>query len=460
MALLLLPSEILERIINLSSAVDQKDNQQFHGWTYPEHTQVVLKSIALSCRQLYILVAPFLWRSKEFILPREDDEKSENVKVQMATDILSKRALFQKDYNLGDYVRSLSRDLTNGPHYDLTNSKLMAQLVVNLKALRIDFHPKARTEHYGLRYFVEYCPSLKELYLTHCRDTFDDFLSLVDFKPPLVSLTLTDCTIKEKTLGKLSTSLPLLKNLLLQQVLIEPSIATKSNTHLIDFNQFIHPFHYVNSRSTQIPPHLYQAFIQQNLTNLALNDSISHVLVQDIVQYSPGLEKLAIVLHELNPDHVSQSIQAISNLSKLSILSLAFRKYYPLSKESEKLPCHVPAATWTCFAQKLPLLTLLYISATRLIVNAEFITTLLSTSPQLSNIIIHNLGLVTTTPSLNDEEQDIRDVYLQECESLSFDIQDWTEKDGLYTYKEAKERGYHCFDETDQVCFIKGFAVI
>lgn len=459
--LLLLPSEVLEHIINLSSAVDKKDNHQFHGWAYPEHTYVHLKSIALCCRHLYILVAPFLWRYKEFILPREDDEKNENVKVQMATDILSKTALFQKDYYLGDYVRSLSRDLTNGPHYDLCNSKLMAQLVVNLKALRIDFHPKARTEHYGLRYFFEYCPNLNELYLNNCRDTFDDFLSLYEFKPPLLSLTLTECTIKETTLIKLSTSLqPLLKKLLLQQVLIEPSTPTKSNTHLIDTNQFIHPFHYLNSKSTQIPTHLYQSLIKQNLTNLALNDSISYSLVQDIVHYSPKLEKLAIVLHELNPYYVSKSLQAISNLSKLSILSLAFRKYYPLSKECEKLPCHVPAVTWTVFAQKLPLLTLLYISTTRLIVNSDFIPTLLNTSPQLSNIIIHNIGLVTTNPiqPINDnEEQAIRDIYLKDCESITFEIQDWNQKDHLYTFDQAKEKGYHCFDETDQVCFIKGF---
>ncbi|KAI7888216.1 uncharacterized protein EV154DRAFT_545019 [Mucor mucedo] len=460
MALLKLPSEILEDIIHLSSAVEKKDTHQFHGWRYPEYTHVDLKNIALCCRYLYILVAPFLWRYKEFILPREDDEKHQrHIKVQMATDLLSKRALFQKNYALGDYVRSLSRDLTNGPHYDLSNSQLMAQLVVNLRALRIDFHPKERSELYGLRYFFEYCPHLSELYLTHCRDTFDDFLALIEFQPPLISLTLTDCTIKESTFAQFPNSLNRLQHLLLQQVLIEPSIPTKSNTHLIDPNQFIHPFHYLNSKSTPIPSSLYQSFFtQQSLTHLALNDSVSHSLVSDIVHHSPLLEKLAIVLHDLDPLHVSQCIHHISQLSRLSILSLAFRKYYPLSKECEKLPCHVPSATWLHFASHFPHLTLLYISATRLLVDANFIPTLLHTSPHLSNIIIHNMALVVSPIDRSEEEENVRDMYLRECESLLFDVEDWTDhRNDLYTYEEAKERGYRCFDETDRVCFIKGF---
>lgn len=465
MALLLLPSEIIEDIIHLSSIIvlDKKDKHQFHSWRYPEYTHVHLKSIALCCRQLYILVAPFLWRYKEFILPRKDDEKHQNIKVQMATDILSKRALFQKDYALGDYVRCLSRDLTNGPHYDLPNSKLMAQLVVNLRALRIDFHPKGRNELYGLGYFFQYCPQLNEVYLTHCRDTFDDFLTLVEFKPPLVSLTLTECTIKESTFAQLPKSLNRLEHLLLQQVLIEPSIATKSNTHLIDPNQLMHPFHYLNSKSTPIPSSLYHAFFtQQSLTHLALNDSVSHTLVLDIVGHSPLLEKLAIVLHDSDPLHLSQSIHGISQLTRLSILSLAFRKYYPLTKECEKLPCHVPSATWLYFASHLPHLTLLYISATRLVVSSEFIPTLLESSPQLTNIIIHNMALVVPTTTTmrreEEEEENVREMYIRECESLSFKMEDWTAyRDDLYTYEEANERGYECFDETDQVCFIKGF---
>ncbi|KAG2234339.1 hypothetical protein INT48_000789 [Thamnidium elegans] len=452
--------EIIEYIIHLSCMIDKENNNQFHGWRYPEHNYVDLKSMALCCKHLYIVVAPFLWRHKEFILPREDDEKSENAMIQMATDILSKKALFQQEHYLGEYVRSLSRDLTNGPHYDLNNSKLMAQLVINLRALKIDFHPKARTEQYGLRYFIEYCPNLNELYLNNCRDTFDDFKSIYEFNPPLTSLTLIECTIKQVTLERIATQLVSLKNLLIQQVLIEPFTASKSNTHLIDTNQFIHPFHYQNINSTAIPTLLYQSLVKRNLSNLALTDSISSSLLQLIVQYSPNLEKLAIVLHELDPFHVNQSIQSISQLSSLTTLSLAFRRYYPLSKEYERLPCHVPTYTWSLFAKKLPLLKLLYISTTRLLVNKDFISTLLNTSKTLSNIIIHNIALVTATaqPIIEHQDEDeIRNTYLKESQSISYNILDWNTRDNLYTFDQAKQMGYHCFDESDQVCFIKGF---
>lgn len=453
-----LPSEILQRIIHLSALKPNDDDVHYemHGWPYPEHSYIHLKSIALCCRRLYILVAPFLWRDKEFILPREDDKKSEHPVVQMATDILSKKALFQEDYFLGDYVRSLSRDLTHGPHYNLTNSKLMAQLVSNLRALRIDFHPTARKEEYGLRCFVEYCPNLSELYLSHCRDTFDDFLSLHEFQPPLTALTLIECTIKEETLHKLAThSLPLLSKLLLQQVMVEPSIAAKTNTHLIDSTfTFIHPFHYQSTQSTFIPPSIYQSFIHHHrLTQLALGDSVNYAVIKGITTSSPRLEKLAIVLHDDHPVYVDQGLQAIGQLSSLCVLSIAFRYTNPMSRESEKLYCHVPASSWRTLASKLPSLKSLYISSSRLLLCPDFISTLLNTSPQLTNIIIHNIALVKQPNVSNDLLLD----YVNDLHSISYDIEDWGDTDGFYTYKQAKDKGFECFDEGDRVCYIKGF---
>lgn len=455
-----LPSEILQRIIHLSALKPDDDDVHYemHGWPYPEHSYIHLKSIALCCRRLYILVAPFLWRDKEFILPREDDKKSEHPVVQMATDILSKKALFQEDYFLGDYVRSLSRDLTHGPHYNLTNSKLMAQLVSNLRALRIDFHPSPRTEEYGLRYFVEYCPHLSELYLTHCRDTFDDFLSLHKYKPPLTALTLIGCTIKEETLEKLAThSLPLLSKLFLQQVVVEPLTAVKTNTHLIDTTlPFLHPFHYQDTRSTLVPPALYQSFIQHHhLTQLALSDTVNYKVIAGITHSSPHLEKLAIALHDIHPYYVHQSLQAIGQLSSLSVLSIAFREETAhISRASEKLTCQVPALSWQALASKLPLLNSLYISSSRVLLCSDFISTLLDTSPQLSNVIIHNIALVKQ-PSTSPE---LLEAYVSDLHHKSYAIEDWGDTEGFYTYKQAKDKGFECFDEGDRVCYIRGFA--
>ncbi|CAO3592216.1 unnamed protein product [Absidia cylindrospora] len=156
--LLQLPSEILEHIIYVASKIARNDQYQFSSWQYPEHSYTHLKYIALTCRRLYILCTPYLWRDKEFILPAENDKPNNSSNVHMATDILSEQAaLFHHLCHLGCYVRSLCRDLTNSPHYDLSNSCLMARLVCNLRALRIDFHPSPRTEHYGLRYFAQHC---------------------------------------------------------------------------------------------------------------------------------------------------------------------------------------------------------------------------------------------------------------------------------------------------------------
>jgi hypothetical protein len=464
-----LPSEVIQTIIDLASIVTEREDDQdcqFLGWSYPEHSYVHLTSIALCCRRLYILCAPFLWKDKEFILPREDDEKSDNASVQMATDILSKKALFQHDYYLGDYVRSLSRDLTSGPHFDLINSKLMAQLVGNLRALRIDFHPLSRTKHYGLCYFSQYCPQLIEVYLNNCHDTFDDFLSLVEFHPPLISLTLTNCTIKESTFEKLSSLLkPTLKHLLLQQVLTEPTLFKKTNSHLMNTQSFIHPFHYHDTQVTAIPHRIYHQFaLHSNLTQFALaTDSISSSLLRKLVQHAPKLEKLAILLHDLIPYQVQQSLLAISSLDRLTTLSIGFRKYYPVTKECAKLPCHTPAVIWSVFAKGLTQLRLLRISATRITVTSDFIPTLLNSNPYLKNAIIHSLALVTI-PNNNielietDNEDMVRDAYIRDCKYLTMDIQDWNDE-YLYTFEQAKERVCdEYFDETDHVCFIKGFS--
>jgi hypothetical protein len=465
-----LPSEVIQTIIDLASIVTEREDDhdcQFLGWPYPEHSYVHLTSIALCCRRLYILCAPFLWKDKEFILPREDDEKSDNASVQMATDILSKKALFQHDYYLGDYVRSLNRDLTSGPHFDLMNSKLMAQLVSNLRALRIDFHPLSRTKHYGLRYFAQYCPQLTELYLNNCHDTFDDFLSLVEFHPPLISLTLSNCTIKESTFEKLSSILrPTLKHLLLHQVLTEPASFKKTHSLLLDTQEFIHSFHYLDTQVAAVPHSIYHEFaLHSNLTQFALTtDSISYSLLHKLVQHATKLEKLAILLYDLIPCQVQQSLLAISTLSQLTTLSIGFKEYDPVLKQCRKLPCHVPAAVWSVLAKRLTQLRVLHISATRITVNSNFIPTLLSNNPYLKNVIIHSLALVTMPNDKlieTDNEDMVKDAYIRDCNYLTTNIQEWGNdkqvKPYLYTFEQAKEIGYECFDETDRVCFIKGF---
>ncbi len=253
--LLSLPSEIIEHIIHLSS-IKPYDEADFLGWCYPEHNYVHLKYIALSCQRLYKLCAPFLWKHKEFILPREYDVKKGEA-IQMATDLLSTPTALSSNFVLGDHICSLYRNLTTGPHFDLVNSSLMAQLVPNLRALRIDFHPSPRTEHYGLRYFFKYCPHLKELFISHCQDTFDDFAAIYQYKPKLISLALVDCTIKEDTLKVIIELLhPNLRRFLFRQVLIEPKARVKTNiTHLLAVSHldFLHPFHFQNSRAPPVP---------------------------------------------------------------------------------------------------------------------------------------------------------------------------------------------------------------
>ncbi|RCH82730.1 hypothetical protein CU098_007094, partial [Rhizopus stolonifer] len=409
----------------------------YECWSYPEHSYYDLKSIALCCRRLYLLCLPFLWKHKEFILPAQDDQKTDNDNVHVATDILSKKAQFQYSY-LGDYVRSLYRDLTNSPYFDLHNSMIMAQLVSNLKALRIDFHPMTRTEHYGLRYFVEHCPHLGELYLSHCRDTFDDFSSLITFQPPLISLTLVHCTIKQTTFEKLAEFYSAsLESVFLEQVLIEPD------------QQSLFPY-----QPTSIPQSLVQSLFQSSrLVQLALTtDSMSISVLCFLVDHAPYMEKLTIMLYELIPVYVQRAIETLSRLVHLSTLSLKFNQCYPDSGEYTKLPCHAPSSAWTLFATQFPKLQLLHIATTRLLVTLDFIPILLRSSPLLKNIMIHNLALVTEPyTQLEKETHRIREAYLNDCETITFDLQKWQDyRRFIYSYEEARMKGFDCFDRQDQ----------
>ncbi|KAI8393296.1 uncharacterized protein BYT42DRAFT_550558 [Radiomyces spectabilis] len=462
-SLLKLPNEILEAVIRAASTIERDDECQFLGWQYPEYEYADLKAIALTCRRLYMLCAPYLWRDKEFILPRQDDQKNETAEVQMATDILSKQALFQRLRHLGCYVRSLSRDLTNGPHYDMSNSNLMAQLVCNLRALRIDFHPKVRSEHYGLKFFIQHCPSLSELYLENCRDTYDDFWSLIEYRHPLRSLTLLCCTVKEQTLLQLINLFkPTLKRLLLQKVLIEPDPlhSTKTDSHPLYSHHDVSP--------KRIPSHIYVHMLSsQNLTRLALSDSIAYSTLEKIVEGSPKLEKLAIILHEMNPVLATRCILLLAKLDCLTILSLAFRHIFPRTNTYQRLPCCAPASAWSYFASHLPSLRLIHISATQLLLHSDFMLRLVTARSHLLHVMLHHIAWVPDDElditELNDDQ--IAEAHAKDMATASDRMDAWQQDPCLWqdiqsyflSYDEAELKGFRCFDETDQVCFVKGF---
>ncbi|CAO3680838.1 unnamed protein product [Rhizopus stolonifer] len=453
--LLSLPSEIIESIIYLSS-IKPYDEADFLGWRYPEHKYTHLKSIALSCQRLYKLCAPFLWKHKEFILPRVQDIKTAD-SIQMATELLSTPAALSPDFVLGDHVCSLHRNLSNGPHFDLSNSKLMANLVTNLKALRIDFHPSPRTEHYGLVYFLESCPNLTELFISHCQDTFDDFSALCQHKPKLISLTLVDCTIKRDTLDTIIDLLrPTLKKFLFRQVLIEPPLPPKkTNAHLLTNIDLLHPVHYQHSKVSMIPQQVYLGAIQ-NLTQLALTDSVSCSTLEYIVDVSPRLEKLAIVIHDYYPQEIARSITAIIRLDQMLVLSIAFRKYYPISREFERFPCHAPSYVWSLLVDSMPKLSSLYISTSRLLVSTDFIPNLLQTHPHLKDVVIYSIAFTTLACQ---ETSQLRHMYLQECKYITFNVcKEYNQY--LYTRQEVIENNYsHIIDDVSdvQLCFIKGY---
>ncbi|ORE08793.1 hypothetical protein BCV72DRAFT_80745 [Rhizopus microsporus var. microsporus] len=461
-----LPNEVLEYIIHLSS-IKPYDDTDFLGWCYPEHSYTHLKSIALCCQRLYKLCSPFLWKHKEFILPRQHDVKKESI-IQIATDILATpSALSSIPLVLGDHVCSLYRNLTTSPHFDLINSRLMAQLVCNLKALRIDFHPLPRTEHYGLRYFFEYCPHLTEVFISHCQDTYDDFDALCRYKPRLTSLTLIDCTVKERTLEiMMDLFRPTLKRLLFRQVLIEPSInTTQLTSHLLTAAAsearlgFLHPLHFQNSQAAGIPQSMYIK-ASPNLRQLALTDSISCSTLEQITQASPLLEKLAIVLHDYYPEQIARSLTAITSLQRMTVLSLSFRKHYPLSREFERFPCHAPSSVWSYFATCLPKLKSLYISSSRLLISYEFIPILLQYHPFIVDVMIYSISFTQPPiPPSDNSLSNLRDTYLYECRYITYKIPD-EHRHYLYTGQEAIQQSYNRVidDVSDvQLCFIKGY---
>ncbi|KAF7731651.1 hypothetical protein EC973_008821 [Apophysomyces ossiformis] len=441
--LLDLPNEILEDIIHITAKVDY-NKYRFIGWQYPCYHYDELQPIALTCRRLYFLCAPYLWRDKEFILPYEDDDRKRE-HTPMATDVLSTCGLFHSNLR-GHYVRSLSRDLTNGMHFDMNNSELMAQLVCHLRALRIDFHPKTRSEPYGLQFFAQFCPSLSELYLENCRDTYDDFRSFVKYGRSFTSLTLLCCTIQHDTLHQLiDLCKPTLRSLLFQRVLIEQS----------------------SNKATSIPTPLYERLLSCHLTRLALSDSLGYGLVQIIVESSPHLENLALILHEIDPVLVTRSILSLAMLDKLVILSLTFRRVQPLSTMYERLPCCAPARAWSHFASRLPSLQVIHLSASRVLLHTDFLSHFFE-HPR-SHVMLHHIAWCPKTHGNDDlssnGERALLDEYIDDLAYANDDIEAWKKEKELgklmpylFTGEEARANGYRSLEITDRVCFIKGFS--
>ncbi|CAO3623136.1 unnamed protein product [Cunninghamella blakesleeana] len=496
--LLQLPSEILELIIHKASSIPRNNHNQIVSWQYPEHSCTRLQNMALTCRKLYILCAPYLWRDKEFILPAEDHEPTKNSNITMATDILSEKTIVlkqQMQYHLGGYVRSLYRDLTNNPNYDLTNSSLMAHLVHNLKALRIDFHSKPRMEQYGLCYFAEHCISLTEIYLENCRDTFDDFYSLIKYNCQLESITLVSCTIKADTLVQLSNQCKnSIKSLILQQVWIEPSIEldTSSNNNLSYTPTMINNLttSYLHSKKiTFVPSQLYTQVLTSNyyLTLLVLSDSIDLETLNSVVNGSPYLERMTISLHERYPPRVANCLLLISNLKHLTLLSLAFR--YINNTGIERLPCCVPSFYWTFLIDQLNNLQFIHVSTTQLLLNDDFMNRI-TTSPtsfRIKNVMLHHLAMVPMTTTiiptqatlnilkhwkkqpfiLTDHHHYMMDIvkeYEKDHLTAQNNVHSWHSsffwnniKHYILSLEEAEKKGYGCFDHLDKVCFIKGF---
>lgn len=462
--ILRLPNEIIETIISEASRIMQRRGApKFLGWAYPEHEAQQLRSLALTCRRFYVLCAPYLWRDKEFILPREDDEKlQEQEDVQMATDILSRQQTILKQ-PFGCFVRSLCRDLSNGPHYNMNNSRLMAQLVCNLRALRIDFHPKARAEHYGLSFFIEHCPQLNELYLENCRDTYNDFHSLVRCERRLTSLTLLCCTIKQSTLNGIAQLCKrTLRRLMLQRVLIEPGDPDTHDSHNMTSATM------TVSHVLPIPMPCYtQLLYHQQLTQLALSDPLSYSLIELIVRGSPQLSRLAIIVRETDPVCCTHALLLLGELKELHVLSLAFRNVHPLSTAYERLPCRAISSAWHYFADRLPQLQLIHVSASQLLLPADFFTRLLDSHPYLSHIMFHHIAYITNNafeeyPAANDNNTpSISTIYRNELAHANNGIDAWKHDPGFekhfLSFDQAYARGFRCFDENDNVCFVKGF---
>lgn len=465
-----LPCEILDIIIELTAEhARHRADTQFLGWEYPVYEHSDLKSMALTCRRLYHQCVPYLWQDKELILPREDDEKSDSAGVQLATDILSRKAPFHGARQFGSFVRSLCRDLTNGPHYDLRNSRLLAQLVPNLRALRIDFHPKARSEHYGLRFFFANCPLLTTLYLENCRDTFDDFATLIEYHPPLSSLTLLCCTVKHHTFKRLIEIYQgKLRTLLLQRVLIEPSTDDAAH-NILNLTAAAIAVNHV----TPIPSSTYTSiFHSQSFHRIALSDAVSYSMLKTLIEHSPNLEKLAVVLNESDPDLTTRCILLLTRLQRLRILSLAFRRVHPLSRAYERLPCRAPSFAWLYFAQHLPHLRVIHISTTRMLLTRDFWMQLFGCHEQLQQVMLHHVSWVPPNYPLNNQDDaasssnnSVVDHYLADLSMAKDSVQPWMQETGVWekfghhflTIDDALTRGLDELVESDPICFCLGF---
>jgi hypothetical protein len=431
--ILCLPDELLELIVRYASQATEDDRCQFLGWQYPKNNYNDLKNVARTCRRLYMITAPSLWRDKDFILPSENDTNNDNSAVGAATDVLSRRTILHYPRFVGYYVRSLSRDLTSGCHYDMKNSALMSQLVPNLRSLRMDFSPLERTERYGLDLFVENCFNLDELYLENCRDTFDDFKSLLKFQRPLRRLTLLSCTIKEATLIELMRiSQTSLEDVLFQRVLLEPPTPFEDRQR-----------HFGRARPMAISQPLYTSILSHHsLTHLALSDSIPYSTVHTIITGSSKLEKLAIILDETDPILTNHCIMLLASLSQLTVLSLAFRSVDPYSGSYERLPCLASPAAWSYFAARLPRIALIHISAIEIRLTADFFVRLFTYHNHLPNVMLHHIRWADdeTGNELVREWLGWKDI--QDC---------------FMSYEQAQKRGFSCFDLNDRVCFVKGF---
>ncbi|OBZ82332.1 hypothetical protein A0J61_09618 [Choanephora cucurbitarum] len=444
MKLLDLPNEVIVTIIQQAANLSAEIKSALSPWPYPEYNYASLQPIALCCRQLYTLSLPLLWKDKVFILPGPDDLQRTTDASVTATDILATPARFHH-VHLGEYVRSLHRQLSNSPVFDLHNSMSIAQQVTHLRALRIDFHPQTRMAHYGLCYFAQHCPHLNELYLSHCRDTFDDFRSLIDFRPPLSSLVLESCTLKQNTYIALfelySTSLSRIK---FDQVEME-----EESRHLLW------------QRVTPFPSFRFSAEpmirCSSLLTEFALTDlSLTTTQLQTLVLHAPFLQALSVMLHETAPSQACQALQAICSLTQIETLSIAFCES---DTNGRRLPCPVPSMIWTFFATQFPQLHVLHIVSQHILVSTDFLPLLIQSSPFLSDVLIHHVGLVLDPCTSNS----IEDNYFTECNQMISDLTSWpaSQNEYVHTINELKVSGAAYFDhEMDQICLVKNFAFL
>ncbi|KAI8372099.1 hypothetical protein BD560DRAFT_328789, partial [Blakeslea trispora] len=443
MNLLDLPNEIIVAIIQQAASLKIDKKSLLDPWPYPEYSYTGLQPIALCCHRLYTLSLPLIWKDKVFILPGLDDLQRTADASVTATDILSTPVLSQH-VHLGEYVRSLHRQLSNSPVFDLHNSRSIAQQVIHLRALRIDFHPQTRMAHYGLCYFAQYCPHLSELYLSYCRDTFNDFRSLIDFRPPLTSLVLESCTLKQDTFIALfalySASLSCVK---FDQVEMEGENGLIAWPWLSPSFQFsAEPMIQCSSRLTEFA-----------LTSLSLTTA----QLQTLVLHAPLLQSLTVMLHETAPLQAHQALETICSLAQLEALSIAFSESDTV--RNQRLPCHVPSKMWTHFATQFPQLHVLHIVSQQLLVSTDFLPLLIRSSPFLSDVLIHHVGLVLD-PCLSGS---IEESYVTECAQMTFDRAAWpaSQNEYVYTIDEMKMRGTDYFDnEMDQICLVKNFSFI